>query len=218
MGKTIRMTNFTNGSIAKGNKMCRKFVMDIRKKSKKVNDMPARAQDVLDYFQISDLSSGVPIVEILTKMGFKIYQSNLEPDSLSAYIAIDPKFEEVFESNKIACVNINDNIGDKRFALAHELAHYIFDFDEEESLYYYDTYFQGKDEKDMAGRRANKFAINLLMPKATFQKTFDKCKELQSKADIVNALGRYFLVSSTAVLERLNEFGITGYDNDVEKY
>lgn len=214
MGKTIRITN---GNIAKGNKMCRKFVMDIRKKSKKIDDMPARAQDVLDYFQISDLSSGVPIVEILTKIGFKIYQSNLEPDNLSAYIAIDPKFEEVFESNKIACVNIKDNIVHKRFALAHELAHYFFDFDEEKSLYYYDTYFQAKDEKDVAEKRANKFAINLLMPKEAFGKAFDKCKELQSKADIVSALGRYFFVSSTAVLERLIELGITGYDN-AEKY
>lgn len=217
MGKTTRITNFTNDNTTKGNIMCRKFVLDIRKKSKKIDDMPARAQDVLDYFQISDLSSGVPIVEILSKMGFKIYQSNLEPDGLSAYIGVDPKFEEIFDSNKIACVNIKDSIGDKRFALAHELAHYIFDFDDEENLYYYDTYFHGNDEKTTAGRRANKFAINLLMPKEAFQKMFEKYKELQSKADIVNALARYFFVSSTAVLERLNELGVTGYDINLEK-
>lgn len=217
MSKTIQITNFTNGSIAKGNKMCKKFVMGIRKKSKRIDDMPARAQDVLDYFQIRDLSSGVPIVEILNKMGFKIYQSNLEPDNLSAYIAIDPKFEEVFDSNKIACVNIKDNVGQKRFALAYELARYIFDFDEEKSLYYYDTYFQKEDEKDMAEKRANRFAINLLMPKEAFEEMFDKFKELQSKVDIVNALGRYFFVSSTAVLERLMDLGITGYNN-AEKY
>ena len=198
--------------------MCRRFVTDIRKKSKKIDAMPDRAQDVLEYFQVYDLSSGVPIVEMLTKMGFKIYQSNLEPDNLSAYIAVDPKFEDVFGSNKIACVNIRDTIGDKRFALAHELAHYFFDFDEEKSLYYYDTYFQGKDEKDMAEKRANKFALNLLMPKEAFEKTFDKYKELQSKADIVNALGRYFFVSSTAVLKRLIELEINGYDISLEKY
>lgn len=218
MGKTIRITNFTNGNIAKGNKMCRKFVMDIRKKSKELDDMPARAQEVLDYFQISDLSSGVPIVEIMTKMGFKIYQSNLEPENLSAYIAIDPKFEDVFESNKIACVNNKDSIGFKRYALAHELAHYFFDFNDEESLYYYDTYFKKKDKKDMSEKCANRFAINLLMPRDEFEKAYNKCKELQSKADIVNALGRFFGVSSDAVLERLIELGIAGYDNNEENY
>lgn len=216
MRKTTHINNFTNDCISKGNKMCRKFVMGIRKKSKKIDDMPARAQEVLDYFQIRELSSGVPIVEILTKIGFKIYQSNLEPDNLSAYIAIDPNFEEVFESNKIACVNIKDSIGHKRYALAYELARYIFDFDEKKSLYYYDTFFQGKEEKDMAEKRANKFAINLLMPKVAFEETFDRFKELQSKVDIVNALERFFLVSSNAVLERFLDLGIAGYDNNAE--
>lgn len=115
--------------------MCKEFLINIRNKRKDIDDMATRAQEVLNYFHIENISSGVPIVEILKKFNFKIFQSDLDADSLSAYIAVDPKFEEIFGSNKVTCVNVNDNIGHKRFALAHELAHYIFDFNENEDLY-----------------------------------------------------------------------------------
>lgn len=183
---------------------------------KEIKDMPARAKEVLEYFQIDESSSAVPIVEILNKMGFKIYQSNLEPDGLSAYIAVDPKFEDVFESNKITCVHDKDNIGHKRFALAH----YLFDFNEDESLYYYDTYFSndGKEtEQKFEEERGSKFAANLLMPEDAFRQKINEYQQLQSKADIVSALARFFLVSATAVLRRFTEVRIEGYDNDTER-
>ncbi|MBD5511784.1 MAG: ImmA/IrrE family metallo-endopeptidase [Lachnospiraceae bacterium] len=196
--------------------MDRKFLKNIRKKSKEIDDMPKRAQEVLDFFHVEYNTSAVPIIEILTKMGFKIFQSDLEPDDLSAYIAVDPKFKDTFGSNKITCVHVKDNPGHKTFALAHELAHYLFDFDESKSLYYYDTYFPKENEEKFVERRANKFAANLLMPKEIFLKEYEKCKNLQSKADIVNELGRRFRVSPTAVLIRFQELGITGFDNNGE--
>lgn len=214
MEKKIGIHNFNCKKFTKGEKMCKKFIRDIRNKPHSINDMPDRAQDVLRYFQVKDdLVAGVPVVEILIKMGFKIYQSDLEPDDLSAYIAVDPKFENTFGSNKITCVHVEDNIGHKRFALAHELAHYLFDFKEDEKLYYYNTYFPKKEKETLEEKRANQFAANLLMPKELFQKKYEEYKVLQSKADIVSALGKYFLVSSTAILKRLSELGIVGYDN-----
>lgn len=216
MGKIVQFIDYNNRYI-KGDKMCKKFLMEIRKKPKQLSDMPARAQDVLKYFQGDENETGVPIVEILMKFGFKIYESNLEPDGLSAYIAVDPKFEEIYKSNKITCVHVKDNIGHKRFALAHELAHYLFDFNESEDLYYYNTYFPHKDEDKMEEKRANKFAANLLMPENAFLNKFKEYKELQSKADIVSALGQYFHVSPTAILKRFSELDIPGYGNNAEK-
>lgn len=209
MGKIIYINNFT-----KGDKMYREFLFNFRKKSKEIEDMPERAKEVLDFFQVDKTSPGVPIIEILTKMGFKIFQSDLEPDGLSAYIAVDPKFEDVFGSNKITCVHIKDNIGHKTFALAHELAHYLFDFREDKNLYYYDTYFPKEYEDNLEEQRANKFAANLLMPEELFRKEFDKCKELQSKVEIVSELGKSFHVSPTAVLRRFKELEIVGFDNN----
>lgn len=216
MGKIVYISSYNNKIFTVGDKMDKRFLKEIREKSKEINDMPNRAQEVLEYFHINDFSSGVPIIKILTKMGFKIFQSDLEPDNLSAYIAVDPKFEDTFGSNKITCVHIKDNLGHKTFALAHELAHYLFDFDESKTLYYYDTYFPKENEDKLEERRANKFAANLLMPEKIFLEEFEKCKNLQSKVDIVNELGRHFRVSPTAVLKRFQELGIAGFENNEE--
>lgn len=197
----------------KGVKMYRELVMQIRGKSCQIDDMSARAQEVLDFFKINDFSGGVPIVEILTKFGFKIFQSDLKPEGLSAYIAVNPKFEEVFESNKLTCVHISDNIGHKRFALAHELAHYLFDFNEDVNLCYYNTYFPNKEQDSMEESRANQFAANLLMPEKAFLKKYKEIEKVNGKADTVSALGHYFLVSPTAVLRRFKELSIAGYDS-----
>lgn len=197
---------------ARGDKMCKELIGEIRNKEQTVENMPARAREVLNYFKIRDFSEGVPIVEILIKLGFKVYQSDLEPKGLSAYIAVDPKFIEVFGSNKITCVHSEDNVGHKRFALAHELAHYLFDFDEKNELHYYNTYFpQKEDNNNQEEKRANTFAANLLMPKEEFIEKYkeiiryQKDQKLYSKADMVSSLSQYFLVSPTAVSLRFDE-------------
>lgn len=214
MGTIIKYRNIEiTKENKKGTKMYSKLVDEIRKKPCQISDMSARAQEVLKYFNIKDCSGGVPIVEILTKLGFRIFQSDLKPEGLSAYIAVNPKFEEVFESNKITCVHMEDNIGHKRFALAHELAHYLFDFDENENLCYYNTYFPTDEEDSLEEKRANKFAANLLMPEKVFIKKYMEYEKNNGKADTVNELGHQFLVSTTAVLRRFKELGIAGYDN-----
>ena len=212
MGKIIKITNYNN---TKGDNMYKKFLKEIREKASDINDIPTRAQEVLNFFNIDNLASGVPVVEILINLGFKIFQSELEPIGLSAYIAVDPKFENVYGSNKITCVHIWDNIGHKKFALAHELGHYIFDFDDYKSFYYYNTYFPQKDENAQEPKeiRANKFAANLLMPEDKFVQKLEECKNLESKVDIVNALARYFVVSPTAVIKRFGELDVTEFEN-----
>lgn len=197
----------------KDNKMYKKLVSDIKRKAYDLCDMPARTQEIIDYFKIDDSKGEIPIVEILMKFGFKIFQADLEPKGLSAYIAVNPKFEDIFQSNRITCVHVNDNIGHKRFSLAHELAHYLFDFDEEKQLYYYNTYFPEKENDSFEEQRANQFAANLLMPKKVFLKKFEEYSKSNGKADTVNALGHFFLVSSTAILRRFDELDIEGYSN-----
>lgn len=213
MGRIIRVSDFNNREKIKGDKMNKEeFLKNIRKMSKEISDMPDRANYVLEYFSIDDFSSGVPIVEILSQLGFKVYQSDLEPNGLSAYIAVDPSYKSVFGSNKITCVQMKRSIGHKKFALAHELGHYLFDFDDEE-VYYYNTYFPQKDE-GLEEERANKFAANLLMPEKEFKKKLKELKKLEkNKEDTVDELKQYFYVSSKAILKRFEELGISGYEN-----
>lgn len=195
--------------------MYKEFLKDIRVKSKKIENMPDRAQDVLNYFDINDFSLEIPIVGLLTKLGFEIFQSDLEPTDLLAYIAVDPKFKNIYGSNKIVCVNIKKNVSYKRFAMAHELAHYIFDFDDNKDLYYYNTYFMKKKSRDIK-TMADGFARNLLMPEKIFVEMYEEFRILESKADIVNELEKCFIVPSTEVLERLRELKIVKVGNSME--
>ncbi len=213
MNKVIDESNLFSGIVEDS---CREFLQKIRERPKDIDDMPNRAQDVLNFFHIKDFTSGVPIVEILTYLGFKIFQSDLEPDDLSAYIVVDPKFADTFGSSKITCVDINDSIGHKTFSLAHELAHYIFDFEENKKLNFYDTYYRNCHDEQLEEKRANQFAANLLMPEQAFLEQYSKCQKLDSKVDIVSELSRQFRVSPTAVIRRFNELDIQGFDSDLE--
>lgn len=194
----------------KGEDMYKELITSIRKKSNNISDMPERAKDVIKYFDIKYEQGGVPIIEILSRLGFKVYQQELQPSSLSAYIAVDPKLQERYGTNRITCVNCNDNIGHKRFALAHELAHYLFDFDEN-SVVYYNTYLANEGEQNEIEQRANAFAANLLMPEDEFRKVLNSCNE-EMKADKISYLSDYFQVSVTAVMKRIGELKIEGYD------
>lgn len=208
VGNLTQIFNFNSIKITKGDKMYNDFLKDIRQKSKEIKDMPSRAQEVLDYFHINDLSSGVPIVEILIKMGFKNYQSNLEPNGLSAYIAVDPQLKSMYGSDKITCVHIKKSVGHKKFALAHELGHFLFDFNDNENIHYYNTYFPKKDEDDPKEKRANAFAANLLMPKKQFMQKVEEYQNMYHDDEIINALAQYFVVSPTAIVKRFDELDI----------
>ncbi len=212
MGDIIWSAVFNKDNTIGDKRMCKELIASIRGKAKSLDDMPERAQEVLDYFGITDFSKGVPIIGIMNKMGIKAYQRELSPEGLSAYISVDPKFQEMYGTNKIACVHKYDNSGHKRFALAHELAHYLFDFDERQDVRYYNTYFSNRYEETEEERRANAFAANLLMPEEEFRKQYILCENLQSKADTVTKLSSFFGVSITAVLKRFEELQIAGYD------
>ena len=136
----------------------------------------------------------------------------LKSDELSAYIAIDPRLMEKLGSNKIACVNSKDSDGHKRFAIAHELAHYLFDYNEYEQVTYYNTYIANeKEPTDEIELRANRFAACILMPEDEFRKKFAEYREMYSKPDLVNRLNEYFRVSPRAVQRRFSELDIGGY-------
>ena len=189
------------------------FLLEFRKKNNSIDDMQDRAYDVLDEFGMRNAGKGgVRIIEILNGFGIKTYMDDLQPKELSAYIAIDPRLIEKLGSNRIACVNSKDSDGHKRFAIAHELAHYLFDYDDYKKVVYYDTYIAGEDEPtDEKELRANRFAACLLMPEESFRKKYEELKKKLSKPDLVNELNLYFRVSPRAVQRRFDELGITGY-------
>jgi len=177
--------------------------------------MQERANEVLDYFDVKSVpKDGVPIIKILTDIGIKVYRDDSLPQELSAFIAIDPVLMEKFGTNKIVCVNGNDSVQHIRFALAHELAHYLFDFDETIQTKYYNTYIADDSEKDKDIEvRANKFAACLLMP----EKEFREAEEMYysqngDRVETISSLINHFGVSAKAIYRRFEELGIGGYE------
>ena len=188
-----------------GEKVCMndKFVDELRKLPNEINDLPNITKKI-----ISDLNSKefpIPIVKIMRELDFYVGMQELD-DNLSGYIVIDKNLEKKFHKDKLVCVNSKDTLGHQRFTIAHELAHYIFDFNPESSEVFYSAYMTDHaDEIDE--KRANKFAANLLMPKEEFENMYNKfCKENES--DLIEKLLNYFEVSKRAVELRIIELGL----------
>jgi len=178
-------------------------------------DMPSVAENLLALFSESN-TYPVPVIGIAKKLGFKVYDLNMEEKGLSGFIAIDQKLKETFGSSQIIAVNTRDSSGHKRFTIAHELAHYLFDaIDEQE---YYNTYVPddsqwSEENPDLNDRErvANYFAANLLMPSLDFRRKFvelNSTGETSGKGNITSQLANHFGVPETAVKIRYKELGI----------
>lgn len=176
------------------------------------DDISDAAYEIRKIFDVDD-NEVFPIVAILNSLGIKTFQKRMTPRELSAYISVNPKYLTMYDTTKIAGVNSLDNVGHKRFALAHELAHYIFDYDERDSLTYYSTYRTDDNKDNQEEKRANFFAANILMPEEEFNSTLTECEQMfqKSKPDIVEFMSKKFQVSPTAVMFRFGELGLTEY-------
>ena len=117
----------------------------------------------------------VPIIEILKALGFRIFEQEYKEEDreLSGFIAIDNEYRNKFGTDKIISLNTADNQGHTRFTLAHELSHYIFDFNPRVMASYSNPYITYEADKPIE-KDANRFAANLLMPEKIFIKEYKK--------------------------------------------
>lgn len=177
-------------------------------------DMPQNAEDILALYANNQYP--VPVIGIAKKFGFKVFDTDLQDNQLSGFIVVDPKWKDVYGSEKIIMVNKNDSSGHKRFTIAHELAHFLFDRQGRET--YYNTYnteeSPWKRERSEADDRemvANYFAANLLMPSLDFKRKYQQLREkggFLSRDEIVAELATFFGVPETSVKIRFEELGL----------
>ena len=105
-------------------------------------------------------------------------------------------------------INAYENRGHQRFTMAHELGHYIFDYDGKSD--FADEYSLDKERLTSETEiRVNRFAATLLMPKDIFTDKYKLFSLLGYKKEtIVNELSDIFDVSETAILRRIGELGL----------
>lgn len=160
-----------------------------------------------------------PIVGISKHFGFQNFdmdfqelsEKNNEYKNASGMIAISQKFKSIFNTDKILLLNKRESTEHSRFTIAHELAHYLFDFNEQTEFEYINFYRTEDNYIDDIERRASRFAAALLMPKSIFQAQYNECLiNNMSYYEIVTRLSEIFLAPTTAVDIRIKELKVLG--------
>lgn len=147
----------------------------------------------------------VPIVSILNELGFSLFAANMQ-NNKSGMIVISPDLLSHFNTDKVIVIDKLDTIGRQRFTLAHEFAHYLFDFNEQEQYTFQSTY--DMDKADTPEERVpSKFAAEFLMPEDLFRRRNSELCAMSNYSRVLQ-LVKDFTVTQTAVLRRLAELGL----------
>ena len=201
--------------------MCKKVIAKIRQSYADLNAQEAERVQEAATLLLDDLYPDLdgkypyplPVVSLLSRLGFSLFRTTFEKREQSGLIVVDsalPEKSKVFKTNRAVLVNREDSVAHQRFTIAHEIAHYIFDYDEATQPVYYKPYFTTEKE-DEVELRANRFAAELLMPTKDFCAEFKKYKEdnldLFSLPNAISYLAEQFDVPATAVKRRLGETG-----------
>lgn len=143
------------------------------------------------------------IGQALNKTGFRIFRAELDDDT-SGVFACDKGFEKYLGAGKkkVVLLNKNKSLENQRFTMAHELGHYIFDYEHKE---YFSKH--GSEEADTPKeKRASRFAAALLMKKDEFKDSFEALKIMgYDPKSIVESLAKEYCVPQTAVARRIEE-------------
>ena len=180
--------------------MDQRLIKEIRAMPKEVEHISDITQKIIDDLKTKEFP--IPIIKIMKELGFIVGQQELE-DELSGYIVISEDITKKFGKDRMICVNSKDSLGHQRFTIAHELAHFLFDYSDEKAEFY-NTY-RTDDVENEAEIRANRFAAELLMPEDEFLKQY---KKMGNDVQIVTKLAEYFQVSNRAIDRRFIELGL----------
>lgn len=170
------------------------------------------AEDLLKNF-ISNDDNGLlkdtnltDIIKIAKIMGFKIFHTQLEGNKreLSGMIGISKKFEKEFDNDKIIILNSIDSDEHMLFTIAHELAHYIYDYNPKIHNDYFNKYKTDEVQTDEE-KRANRFAAAFLMPATKFKSAFNPNLSLEEN---MKKLANEFKTPKTAIKQRIAELGL----------
>lgn len=181
-----------------------------------ISEVENIANEILVEGGRENIIGDIPIVKIVEEFGFTPYNESRLKDDVSGNIYIGGTTKDVYGQDNVMVVGKNEVLFHKRFILAHELAHYLFDYlgdveyTEHPELLFSRAYLKGGHGGDISERRADRFAAELLMPARTFLVLFIRAMEAFSndKALVVDWLSRYFKTKQSSVLRRIEELNL----------
>lgn len=167
------------------------------------------AYDILSTFGFMSKNISTPIVKIAKQFGFNSYKILLN-DRQSGCIYINGETFEKYGENQIILVNKKEALYHQRFVIAHELAHYLFDFVgnpaySNKDIQYSDTYYRDKHNRPEE-LIANRFAASLLMPRDLFIRQYQIAKRTDAnRMFIIMYLSKFFETSMDSIVKRIEE-------------
>lgn len=189
-------------------KMCQRVIDEIIQ-NREVNKKKYLTSDMEDVVQKILIETGnensivVPVVNIAKQMKFDTFQKRLLW-FLSGFISISKIYRRKYQTDHVIFTNVKVHPYQQRFVIAHELAHFLFDYSHKNGLYF-NTYRKNHHDRE-SERRANAFAANLLMPRDVFIREYNKAKLINSDPIfLVMYLSDLFKAPRKAVLKRIHE-------------
>lgn len=172
-------------------------MMDKIEKLKEVKS----ASDFIEMFNIDISSTPIEMQPILNDLGIslKMGDLNLNNEEISGAIKKD-------SNGAMILVNIKDCYTRRRFTIAHELAHYIFEMIQgnEQTILETRSYIHAGVAKEF---RADNFAAELLMPENLVRLEYKKMF-----IPTAEQLAKKFEVSKIAMKKRLKGMGLFTLD------
>lgn len=151
-------------------------------------------QEYSQFNLVKHRGKDTPIIEIARIMGFKVYTAKFKERNLSGTIGVSNELQEEYGRNKVIILNNADTDKHILFTLAHEIAHYIYDYNPT-SNGYSNTYRTDEVQTDKE-IRANRFAAAFLMPRNSFTAKYNETHNISELSD-------YFNVPEAAVKLRI---------------
>lgn len=173
-----------------------------------VEEIEKLAERVLQVSGFDAQGIAIPIVRIVKAFDFRAYKEDLKKE-LPGDISINGKTKEIYEHDKIILVKKSDELYHQRFIVAHELAHYLFEFlgseEYEKAIEFHDNYHKD-DHVTIPEKRANRFAAAILMPEKSFIEQYKIAKAADLKdLYIIDYLSRFFETPVDSIERRMKE-------------
>lgn len=196
------------------NKMARyeELIRKLQKKKQEnheysLDEVKNTARDILSNTEGYRGKGATPIVKIADEFGFKTYEHPLA-NNLSGDIYINGDTFKKYGHDRVILVNETEPLYHQRFVIAHELAHYLFDYignAKYTDIQFSDTYFKDRHETPQE-IRANYFAAEILMPKDLFIKQYNIARNASTnRLFVVTYLSRFFETSINSIEKRIVE-------------
>jgi Zn-dependent peptidase ImmA (M78 family) len=160
------------------------------------------AEIALEELEIDAADAAVDLDELLGRLGVHLGDITLDDDSIRAVAIGGERFRSSIYVNTIHPSNQTGQ--GRRFTLAHELCHLLFDRGLARSVVMPSGPWAPLDVE----KRANAFAAMFLMPRDRIRAFIAGSPETIAAGDLVNAVAKRFDTSFTATLQHLHNLSI----------